>query len=94
MIKSNQTKIERSSAIRLYGINMKNSVDRTVPKREITNASDKRVRFLPTTTNPARYRTTAKTKKVAKNNTKEKIKRSPVGIASHHGLWATKFAPK
>ena len=54
LIASNQTMIESAKASKRYGINKKKRVDKTVPKREIKKASGKRVRFFPTTTNPAR----------------------------------------
>ena len=67
-----------------------NSVDKTVPRKEIRNASVRSALLLPTTINPARYKTTARTNNSAKNNVKEKMRRIPSPIF-HHGPSLTKL---
>ena len=64
---------------------MKKRVDKTVPRMEIMKASDRRALFLPTTTNPARYKTAIKTKRFTRKSVTEKSKRVSSGMIFHHG---------
>ena len=83
LMRSSKTKTLRNNANSRYGINRKKAVDSTVPRREMMKALDRRVRFLPTTIKPAKYKTPAKTRKLTKKRAKENIKRNSSGITSH-----------
>lgn len=73
----------RAKASKL-GINMKKTVDKIVPRREIMKASEKRARFLLTTIKPAKYRTIARITRVIKKTTRGNIKLNSSGIRSRH----------